>query len=129
MLTFFHGWRPKMGVVTLLLACVLGIGWVRSLLITDDVLVWSYEDADVNGGGQYRLRSHNQILELFHRHSVYLPVQRTRVGSEESPLYFHYAELEFPLTLLSAYLLLGRPRRPSNQSDDAPTARKTSDTP
>jgi len=27
---FFHGWRRKIGVVTLVMACVLMVGWVRS---------------------------------------------------------------------------------------------------
>ena len=35
MFTFFHGWRRKAGVLTLLLACVVMGGWVRSLAITD----------------------------------------------------------------------------------------------
>ena len=32
---FFQGWRRKVGVVTLVMACVLTAGWVRSFLIRD----------------------------------------------------------------------------------------------
>jgi len=37
MLTFFHGWRRKMGVATLLVACVLAIGWLRSIKEFDGI--------------------------------------------------------------------------------------------
>ena len=32
---FFRGWKRKIGVLTLLIACVLMLGWVRSLSIED----------------------------------------------------------------------------------------------
>ena len=31
MMEFFRGWRRKVGVVTLAMACVFMVGWVRSL--------------------------------------------------------------------------------------------------
>lgn len=37
MLKFLYGWRRKLGVIALLLACVLGVLWVRSLLALDVV--------------------------------------------------------------------------------------------
>lgn len=36
---FFHCWRRKVGCLTLLMACVLAAGWVRSLVIGDQVAV------------------------------------------------------------------------------------------
>jgi hypothetical protein len=32
---FFRGWRRKIGVLTLLMACVFAAGWVRSFTVTD----------------------------------------------------------------------------------------------
>jgi hypothetical protein len=32
---FFHGWRPKTGCVTLLLACALSAAWIRSSSVGD----------------------------------------------------------------------------------------------
>ena len=32
---FFHGWRRKSGLLTLLIACVFMIGWIRTYFITD----------------------------------------------------------------------------------------------
>lgn len=37
MLSFFRGWRRKLGVVTLLMACAFAGGWVRSTRFYDDV--------------------------------------------------------------------------------------------
>jgi hypothetical protein len=34
---FFHGWKRNIGLVTLLMACVLAVGWVRSLYFTDQL--------------------------------------------------------------------------------------------
>ena len=36
---FFAGWRKKIGVVTLLIACLFMAGWVRSLLVDDIVII------------------------------------------------------------------------------------------
>jgi hypothetical protein len=36
---FFKGWRRKIGVVTLGLACVFMAGWLRSATIRDDVMI------------------------------------------------------------------------------------------
>ena len=32
---FFHGWKRKFGVATLVLACVFAAGWMRSLTVQD----------------------------------------------------------------------------------------------
>ena len=32
---FFRGWKRKLGVVSLVMACVFMAGWVRSSLLTD----------------------------------------------------------------------------------------------
>ena len=34
---FFHGWRRKVGVLTLLLACMFAVGWMRSPRIIDSI--------------------------------------------------------------------------------------------
>jgi hypothetical protein len=37
--TYFHGWRRKLGVVTLVMACVLIAAWVRSLSMNDNLVL------------------------------------------------------------------------------------------
>ena len=66
---FFKPWRRKIGVVTLVFACLVAGGWVRSLTV---------------------------------REVISIPLQ----DSEEIFFWF----LVVPLTLLSAYLLLVKPR-------------------
>jgi hypothetical protein len=39
MCEFFRGWRRKIGVLTLLMACLLAAAWVRSLIITDLICI------------------------------------------------------------------------------------------
>jgi len=34
---FFHGWRRRIGLVTLMVACVFTAGWVRSLGACDQI--------------------------------------------------------------------------------------------
>jgi hypothetical protein len=35
--TFFHGWRRKAGLVTLVMSCVLVAGWIRSFRFRDSI--------------------------------------------------------------------------------------------
>ena len=39
---YFHGWRRKIGVLTLGLACVFAVGWVRSRTHLDRVTFFKY---------------------------------------------------------------------------------------
>ena len=48
---FFRGWRRKVGVVTLVIACLFAAGWVRSLRNADTINIPPYyECGSVNGG-------------------------------------------------------------------------------
>jgi hypothetical protein len=50
---FFRGWRRKIGVMTLVVACVFMAGWVRSCTTEDDFESDSIYDYQVTiGGGQ-----------------------------------------------------------------------------
>src|SRR5580698_5128736 len=42
---FFRGWKRKVGVVTLLMACVLTVGWMRSWTITDWYIIRGRDNA------------------------------------------------------------------------------------
>lgn len=39
MFTFFHGWRRKIGCLALVMALVFVVGWIRSLVVMDVLLV------------------------------------------------------------------------------------------
>ena len=48
---FFHGWRKKMGVVTLVMALVLLGGWVRSKSMVD--IFYAYDKQSMFGLGSF----------------------------------------------------------------------------
>ena len=61
--TFFHGRRPKIGVVMLVMACVLMVGWIRSHIANDRLLIWL-------GWSDMHLGSRNGSIELDYITSV-----------------------------------------------------------
>jgi len=99
---YFKPWRRKIGMITLVLACLSAAGWARSISVED---VFSF------GGRQ--LRSHSGLIEEFVDTSIDLTdffgqirTTRVRVTYWRVP----YWSIVVPLTLLSAYLLLSKPR-------------------
>ena len=118
---FFHGWRQKMGCVTLVMACVLASSWVRSYVAQE--LVW-FRRQEI----AHQLRHDNGVLRwqwdlmnddepmlgcesyeftnTFHGHEGGRQ-WRFSTASITAP---HWA-LVLPLTILSAYLLLWKPRK------------------
>ncbi len=122
----FHGWRRKAGVVLLVVACLLASAWMRSqfsrevfcwsighdaeVVISDDgILSWwrlslqhplrqSWNPGFVNRGrdGTYYFRARDWYVELPESYS-WLSVP--------------YWSIAVPLTLLSAYLILWKPRK------------------
>ncbi len=124
MFAFLHGWRRKLGCVTLVTALLIAGPWLRSYVIVD-----TFEGAF--GPRRHELRSRHGRLTW----SAYNPevvertwVWRTRPTSRRDayvaaftpPVDFnhpwkmrrweiHYWTLAVPLTLLSVYLVLWRP--------------------
>ena len=134
--TFFHGWRRKLGCVTLVLACVFTVGWVRSLLIGDifNHVASKHIDEDFSSVKgflswdrfSYTLEAHNfptRILWWHPKGRKDLPLSEINWSfcgislSEhqwadhlETFLIIPYWTLVIPLTLLSAWLLLSKQR-------------------
>ena len=152
-MTYFKPWRRRLGVVTLLTACVLMAGWVRSLaareyaffLCDNDTtnrlvsfngtIYWErlrqdgikrltraqFSDAETNlefdetrrfvwkwtylgfGRGEYT----SGRLELFKSANPDLPFENLT----QSVWFIPYWSIVIPLTLLSAWLLLSKPKR------------------
>ena len=100
---FFHGWRRKAGCVTLVMALAVTGAWVRSNIVEDD-LSFLYPDLQSSEGGiEWTFLTWRR--ELFKgREGNWLVRQ----------VYWRvpYGFVATPLTLLSAYLLLGQPRKP-----------------
>jgi len=140
---YFKPWRRKIGVVTLVMACVLMVGWVRSLSGLDSFLwpsgtgrvfglmstdqyfgcgvrdsVWKQEPLGFPRWHTGEFRSVNQWIDEIPDKSwqfrqVNFAVIHSK-GENTTICFTPYWSIVIPLTLLSAYLLLPKPRK-SNQ--------------
>jgi hypothetical protein len=96
---FFKGWRRKAGCVTLVLAGAILIVWMRSQLITDTHMVrHAYRK-------HYVVTSKSGCLEI--SSNFYVDGGAIEVWSKS----VKYLAVALPLALLSAYLILWKPRK------------------
>lgn len=101
---FFSGGRRTNGCALLVLACVFMVGWLRSFVLRDEILIQS------EGDETHLIRSHDQAIRyVYHVWSVNGPVR------DEEVLVIPYAAIVPPLSLLSAWLLLRKPRNTTPQ--------------
>lgn len=104
--TYFHGWRRKAGVVSLVMACLLCGMWVRSRIVGDGLLF------QYLGKQRYFASAYGRIIwwsddNIFpFDYSLGGPLPAVHSVFEESQFTMPYWSLVVPLTLLSAYLLL-----------------------
>jgi hypothetical protein len=98
--TFFHGWRRKAGVVTLVMACVFLCEWMSSRVHRRDFLL------EMDGPRYLILRSHDGAVRMVRE---LWPGPR-RIRAEEI-LVIPYVAIVLALTLLSAYLMLWKQRK------------------
>jgi len=98
---FFKGWRRKIGVVSLVVACVFAAGWVRSYQRFDRFQSSSHTFFSADGA----------FGEMAWTEKHYLRNGREFAETIPSPIWKcpHYVPT-VPLVLLSAYLLLVKPR-------------------
>ena len=149
------GWRKRIGVTTLMLACLLAAGWVRSMTRLDlvylklpgckCVVVSGEEKVSVVYNAVYDL-----VSEEFERKSVlYVEVRlvpnsrytqddklikwqttkasvvNIREDDDKRACTTHYPMAVIPLTAISAFLLLSRPRQSNQTKTTEPITWKT----
>jgi hypothetical protein len=140
MQTFFHGWRRKMGVVALVMACLVTGLWVRTLFFADQFCFVIGDRKHYINSGQSGLtwlsidRSpmlewHTVIpAEEFEQIKLSRPLTQslnetfailTDRGTNPACRYLLYWWLALPLTLLSAYLILWKPRKAAQPTPKA----------
>ena len=91
---FFRGWKQKVGCITLVMAVVFFLGYIRGCLVSDE-----YE---------YRL---NQTDSFYVYNSARgIGFSCIRLGGGSWQFTAPYLFLIFPLAILSAWLLLGKKR-------------------
>lgn len=121
---FFHGWRRKAGVVTLGLACAVMGMWVRSLRSFDAAYFMmegrQHAVYSVNASLNWSAWKHERDMELNKLASQAMPAYDWWIVAAMPGGEYDYNEhgrwsipnlsIVLPLTLLSAYLLLWKPR-------------------
>jgi len=131
----FKGWRRKAGCVALAMACVFAAGWVRSLGNSDEIefksvfgnvhslnsrgghVEWVQWNDRIPPEGPWtwwsspdsEIPADRDVLILPHHieRTDWYPHGRTTTGTG---IRVRYGSIVIPLTLLSAYLLLNKPR-------------------
>jgi hypothetical protein len=123
---FFRGWRRKAGVVTLVMGLAVFAMWMRSMGCADFFRIASKDlilclDSDRAEISIYVIHTQNEF-KLWTWDREYLDADRTRATFARKWPEYHHApdewliltthwQLVLPLTLLSAYLILRKPRR------------------
>jgi hypothetical protein len=123
MYTFFHGWRRKVGLVTLVMACLAAAMWVRSLRIEDfvDFAINLEEQRIVSSRGEIfwwawtsGSREASETMDGILWNTEFngeLDMVNASVGFVRRRWRIAYWHATIPLTLLSAYLILWKPRK------------------
>jgi len=115
---FFKGWRWKIGVLTLVMACVLMGGWMRSFVATDVWFASTSRIASLNGNFEWM--SFDNAPKHFIRRRSFGADQRDSINGAWAVLKTEhpnkmtripYWSIVLSLTLLSAYLLLAKPKK------------------
>jgi hypothetical protein len=140
MQTFFHGWRRKAGVAMLIMACVFAAGWTRSCFLSDDIcFTLCGRGFDFNsefcrmGFGVFWPDQRKDISPYFNRVSYGKKLSDIdyrsdctfmgwswyeggtgKVGAKTIQWTIPYWTPAITLTLLSAYLILWKPRKRSS---------------
>jgi hypothetical protein len=108
MSAYFRSWPRRMGVITLIFACMLLGGWLRSRSYTDAIWFSLYgcRVAVVSSCSKIRLLDHHQTpLTLLQRGDEGVQAQRILFGSER----FNAQSIDFPtknMQIVSASYLI-----------------------
>ena len=139
---FFRGWRRKVGCVTLVMACVLMAGWVRSLQVIEAIslpgtlnkttllmsnphvltLIFGPEESPADTGYfWFESRDENPLDDFADAWSwrfCGFGVADVHTDGEFITVWMlPYWAFTIPLTLLSAYLIVWKPRQPPKPAD------------
>lgn len=130
---FFKGWRRKLGCVALLMACAMMGAWMRSQF-TSDVACWSMgheSEVVISSNGMlswWRLGMQGPVPRFWNPNFVsqgndgtyYFTVRDwgVELGPADS-LSIPYWPFVIPLTFVSAYLILWKPRKAKTSDQPA----------
>jgi hypothetical protein len=127
---FFRGWKRKVGCVTLVLAGLFAIGWVRSLTIEDNFSFLAFEHFECFKSRRAAIsrvsweKSPKSTLRVypisFHSNEInaaesfdLVPMPfgaGAHLGMQRAHMSIRYRSIVIPLTAISAWLLLAKSR-------------------
>lgn len=105
---YFHDWRRKTGAAALVMACALMVLWKRSFQDLDELALF---------GGH--IHSNGGMIILWYMHGRQIPSSEAVVWEARTAWQMPHWYIAGTLTLLSAWLLLKKPRTKPNQTDDS----------
>jgi hypothetical protein len=114
---FFKPWRWRAGCITLVIGCVFAAAWVRSIAVHDWFVVIESDETGVS----WHLISDRGILSLERKRSIFSRSISGWYSWKAGHYVMHngvpYWSIVLPFTLLSAWLLVNKPRdpKPTNQ--------------
>lgn len=138
---YFKPLRRKFGVITLVMACLFGAGWLRSLSVRDTLIVCSSTKMIQSFYGTLSWSHYPFQLEptdpswesspienpsaacaptFYYIQPIHITEQVVNDSSKSPPerveytIRIHYWSIVISLTLFSAYLLLSNPRQRGN---------------
>ncbi|MEI8383781.1 MAG: hypothetical protein WCJ09_26945 [Planctomycetota bacterium] len=117
---FFHGWRRKAGCVALVMVCALAGMWMRSFIVNDQLWIGRHWFESHRGEIDWRYFSNVNPLEWRSRQikTGLAGLLRSYSGpSYQAIASISYWSLTVPLTILSASLILWKPRKRKAVSD------------
>ena len=128
MRSFFHGWRRKAGVVSLLMACGLMVSWLRSYISEERFWIRMHDRCHVITHSHGRLEQISFDLAKDDGENIRSLgwFSQKHTGNlfpqwHFEPDYHVVAHwlVVLPLTLLSAYLILWKPRKAKSSRQPA----------
>jgi len=129
---FFKGWRRKVGVVALVMACVAMGGWVRSFYVAESIFVTKnrsgFRVLSIEGTLHcQRFDDPNSYYPNVYQsypltQGQFVPVEWAWTSKQYHIRQIPHWSIVLPLTLLSAYLLLVKPRVAKPKKAVEPTA-------
>ena len=128
---FFRSWKRKVGVVTLVIACVVMMEWMRSYVAMDvlrfggnkrqqgvvslngELCWWAWNVSEVD----WSLQPNERPISDAVAHELTARRETSTYGDGRREWIIPHRVIVLPLTLFSAYLLLSKPRpaKPSAQ--------------
>lgn len=133
---FFQGWKRNIGVATLMLACVFAAGWLRTFSVGEAFDMGRYVVASLDGSivvvgpredalsfpdwnsdeprlAKDELKKLNEDVTGWRWCGVVCGRIDDSTEQGTSVWILPYTVIVLPLTLLTAFLLLSRPRKPA----------------